>query len=182
MNEKMQWSGLTEIIPLICTSAVWSQYLVLWQPQFPWGSPLGVAAVLKLLHGRVLCFLPEFPQGSPELKVAAITSDCDILCLLIWQAIFYFLKDNDVFVSWQFWLKFIKINSQLCQLSLGMGLFFIIKICQKKKHAERKETHLICFNANTAVLEIINSIFLKCKMQDLHDFPYSRGFFFFFAF
>ena len=42
----------------------------------------------------ILCFLPEFPRGSPAhlwwLVVTAIADDCDIFCLLIWQAIFYF--------------------------------------------------------------------------------------------
>ena len=38
-------------------------------------------------------FLPEFPQGSPShvWQLATISDDCDILCLLIWQAIFHFL-------------------------------------------------------------------------------------------
>ena len=40
----MQESGLTEIIPLICTSAIWGQYPVFSHPGFPQGSlaPLGV--------------------------------------------------------------------------------------------------------------------------------------------
>ena len=54
-----------EIIPLICISAVWGQYPVFSHPEFPLGSP-------------ALCC------------DAAIADDCDILYLLIWQAIFYF--------------------------------------------------------------------------------------------
>ena len=42
--EKMQKSGLTEIIPLIRISAIWGQYPGFAQPEFPQGSPFGVAA------------------------------------------------------------------------------------------------------------------------------------------
>ena len=44
----MQESGLTEIIPLICTSALWGQCRVLSylsHPESPQGSPLGAAVV-----------------------------------------------------------------------------------------------------------------------------------------
>ena len=87
MYGKMQESGLTEILPLICTSTIWGQYPVFSHPEFPQGSPRGVAAVWWLPDGRYSS-LPEFPQGSPA-HLAAITDDCDILCLLIWQAIFH---------------------------------------------------------------------------------------------
>ena len=40
----MGQSGLTEIIPLIRTSALWGQYPVLSHPESPQGAPLGVAA------------------------------------------------------------------------------------------------------------------------------------------
>ena len=40
----MQESGLTEIIPLICTSAVWGQYPVLSHPESLQGALSGVAA------------------------------------------------------------------------------------------------------------------------------------------
>ena len=45
MYGKMQEFGLTEIIPLIYTSAVWGQYPVFSHPEFPQGAPWGVAAV-----------------------------------------------------------------------------------------------------------------------------------------
>ena len=41
---KMQESGLIEIIPLICVSALLGQYPVFSQPEFPQGSTLGVVA------------------------------------------------------------------------------------------------------------------------------------------
>ena len=40
----MQESGLIEIIPLICTSAVWGQYPVLSHPESLQGALSGVAA------------------------------------------------------------------------------------------------------------------------------------------
>ena len=39
-------SELTEIIPLMCTSAIWGQYPVLSHPVSPRGVPLGVAAAV----------------------------------------------------------------------------------------------------------------------------------------
>ena len=45
MYGKMQEFGLTEIIPLIFTSAIRGQYPVLSHPESPQGAPLGVAAV-----------------------------------------------------------------------------------------------------------------------------------------
>ena len=46
MYGKMQESGLTGIIPLICTSAIWGQYPVLSHGKAPHGALLGVAAVV----------------------------------------------------------------------------------------------------------------------------------------
>ena len=37
--------GLTEIIPLICTSVIWGQYPVFTPPEFPQGASLGVAVM-----------------------------------------------------------------------------------------------------------------------------------------
>ena len=45
MHGKMQESGLTEIIPLICTSAIWGLYPVFSHPEFPQAAPVVVAAV-----------------------------------------------------------------------------------------------------------------------------------------
>ena len=41
---KMQESGLTEVIPSRCPSAIWGQHPVFSHPELPWGSPTGVAA------------------------------------------------------------------------------------------------------------------------------------------
>ena len=59
---KMQGSGLTEIIPLICTTPICGLYAVFSHPEFPQGLPQGVAAVRWLLTAGIL--LPEFSQGS----------------------------------------------------------------------------------------------------------------------
>ena len=73
MYGNMQESGLTGIIPLIGTSDICSPYLVFSHPEFPQGSPWGVAAVTQLLDGRYF-FLPVFPSGltSSVLVVTAI--------------------------------------------------------------------------------------------------------------
>ena len=49
MYRKLQGSGFTEIIPLICTWVICSQYPVFLHPEFPQGSPEGVAAVWWML-------------------------------------------------------------------------------------------------------------------------------------
>ena len=41
----MQASGLTEIIPLICTSTIWGQYPAFLHSESPQGAQLGVTAV-----------------------------------------------------------------------------------------------------------------------------------------
>ena len=40
-------SVLTEIIPLMCTSAIWGQYPIPSHPESPQGAALGTAAVAK---------------------------------------------------------------------------------------------------------------------------------------
>ena len=50
MYGKMQESGLTEIIPLICTSAIWGQHPMLSQPESPQGASSGVVAVADGRH------------------------------------------------------------------------------------------------------------------------------------
>ena len=44
MYGKIQESELTEIIPLLCTSAVWGHYPVFSQPELPQGSLWEVVA------------------------------------------------------------------------------------------------------------------------------------------
>ena len=63
MYGKMQESGLIEIIPLICTSAIWGQRPVLSHPE-------GSGCTVEVgFHG--LWF-----------------DGCNIVCLLIWQVTF----------------------------------------------------------------------------------------------
>ena len=55
MYEKMEESGLIEIIPLICTSAVWGQYPVFSHPETPQGAPFwGGAAMADGLMAGIL--------------------------------------------------------------------------------------------------------------------------------
>ena len=49
MTGKMQESGLTKIIPLICTSAIWGQYPVFSHPEFPQDSLAHLPQWLQLL-------------------------------------------------------------------------------------------------------------------------------------
>ena len=62
----MQESGLMEIIPLICESAIWNLYPVLSHPESLQGTLLGMTAETEgLALGSMFCLHPESPQGSP---------------------------------------------------------------------------------------------------------------------
>ena len=66
MNGKMQESGLTEIIPLKCTSALWGQYPAYLHPKSPPGAlNLGVTAVPEGLAVGILCLHPESLRAHP---------------------------------------------------------------------------------------------------------------------
>ena len=92
MHANMQESRFTEVIPSICTSGIWGQYLVFSHSELLQGSPWRVTTVWWLLDGRYSPFPSWISSGltsSPSV-VAVITNDCAFLCLLIWQGIFYF--------------------------------------------------------------------------------------------
>lgn len=76
------------IIPLMYALVIWGQCPVLSHPK---GSPSGMTAVWWLLDGRYPFFPSWVPSGLTCSEVAAIADDCDILCLLLRQATFYFL-------------------------------------------------------------------------------------------
>ena len=68
MYAKMQEAGPTEIIPLICTSAIWGQYPDFLHPEFPQGAQLGVTVVAEGLAGdspfvSILSSLRAHPSG-----------------------------------------------------------------------------------------------------------------------
>ena len=54
MYGKMQESGLTEIIPLMCTSALWGQHPVLSHPESSQGAGLEEAAAAEGLVVGIL--------------------------------------------------------------------------------------------------------------------------------
>ena len=84
MYGKMQESGLTEVIPFTGTSAIWGQFPVFSYPESPRGAPSGG---WLMAWWWPCCLHPEFPQGSPSGWLHC--DGCSILCLLIWQAIFF---------------------------------------------------------------------------------------------
>ena len=93
----MQEPGLTEIIPLICTSATWGQYPVFSCPELPQGSPQGVAAGsghhLMAARWQVFFFFSWVSSGWLTLE------GCNHWglwhpCLLIWQEISHFPAGN----------------------------------------------------------------------------------------
>ena len=51
---KMQEPWLTEVIPWMCTSALWGQHPVFSHPESPHCTPLGMAAVAEGLMAGIL--------------------------------------------------------------------------------------------------------------------------------
>ena len=83
MYGKRQESGLIDIIPSICTSAMWGQYPVLSPPESPRVSPLGVDAAVDCWIVGIL-FLSWVPSGL-TIRAAGMwwLEVCNILCLLM---------------------------------------------------------------------------------------------------
>ena len=73
MYETMQESGLTEIIPLISTSAVRSQYAIVSHPAFGQHSPVGSGYSLMVSRWQVF-FPSRVPSGLTSSLWRTITS------------------------------------------------------------------------------------------------------------
>ena len=87
LYKKMSAYGLTEILPFICTSAVWGRNPGFSHPELPWGSPQGVTLVWWLLDSRYSSS-SWVPLGAHWLSL----EDCSHCwlqhaCLLTWQEI-----------------------------------------------------------------------------------------------
>ena len=95
----MQESRLTEIIPLICTSALWGQYPLFSHPEFPYPEFPQVHHWGWLQRLTARCAWQWAARLSPSWVPSGLTvwaavmwwlDGCNILCLLMWQAVFYF--------------------------------------------------------------------------------------------
>ena len=78
----MQESGLTEITPLMCTSALWGQHSVLSHPESPKAAQLGAAAVAEglMVGSPFVSILSSFSihhQGGCSGLMAATSSFVD---------------------------------------------------------------------------------------------------------
>ena len=91
MYEKMQESGLTEVIPLLCTSAVCRQYPVLSHPESPEGGCIvrGSCSIWLLGGGHPVSILSSLKAHCCWGHCMWWLDGCNILCLLIWQAVFF---------------------------------------------------------------------------------------------
>ena len=70
----MQESGLTEIIPLMCTSAIWGLHPVFSYPEFPQGSPAHHQLWLQSLMTDILCLLIR--QAIFHLSAGSMGGQC----------------------------------------------------------------------------------------------------------
>ena len=60
----MEESGVTEIIPFICMSAILGQYTVLLTSPAPWGFTIGSGCSPIAVRSQGFFSLPQCPQGS----------------------------------------------------------------------------------------------------------------------
>ena len=113
----MRESGLNEILPLICTLAIWSQYLdTSWISS---GLTTGSGCSLMAASWQVLLSALSFRCSRWR---AAIIDDCVILCLLIWQEIFHFSVVTECSLS------FHSFNSRFgCLIAYVNDLFLTAK-------------------------------------------------------
>ena len=83
MCGKVRESGLTEIVPLMCTSALWGRCPVLSHPESPQGHRGGSCSGCRLRGHYTLCLLirqltffvhsgdfPSLPRSSREIRPA----------------------------------------------------------------------------------------------------------------
>ena len=84
MFGKVLESGLTEIIPLICTSAVWDQYPMFSHPVFSQGSFLGEWLQSAGCQLADIVFGPEFPQSS-YVHLGGLQSLMTVTAFVYWD-------------------------------------------------------------------------------------------------
>ena len=133
MYGKMQESGLSEIIPLICTSLIWGQYPVFSHPECPQSSPWEVTAVWWLLDSRY-SFLSEFPQGSPAHHPWWLQS------LMIVTCSFTEFAGNNPFLT-GLAPVFTPYTSNLCPYHLKTINVINLKKNEKETQRKWKQTH-----------------------------------------
>ena len=92
-------------------------------------SGLTMGSDCSLMATRWYSFLPEFPEGSPThpSKVAVITDDDDIFCLLIWQEVLNVsIKSKTKPLPNFFWLKLVdRIHSMQKLYAPGLPFFIL---------------------------------------------------------
>ena len=105
MHRKMQESGLTEITPLISTSAVegWCpirshmgiSWWYWWNPGAPiWVHGWGWLPWLRAWQ-RASSFHSESPRGPRQERAAAVTDGSNVFCLLIRQERIFIHEENE---------------------------------------------------------------------------------------
>ena len=112
MNRTMQESGLSEIIPLLCVSAVWGRRPVLSHPESPQGAQLRGASGAEGLMAGILppSWVPSGLTFGDYCYVIAWW--LHILCLLIRWAVFFIHKNNQYVTEAQFGAAYTRVPIQ----------------------------------------------------------------------
>lgn len=113
MNRTMRESGLSEIIPLLCVSAVWGQRPVLSHPKSPQGAQLRAAAGAEGLMAEIILPPSWVPSGLPFGDCCYVIAWwLHILCLLIQWAVFFIHKNNQYVIEAQFGTAYTRVPIQ----------------------------------------------------------------------
>ena len=132
MYGKMQESELTEVIPLMCTSAIWGQYPVFSYREFPQGSPKGVAAVCWLLDGRYSSLpVPSGLTSSPWAVSAVLMT---VASFVYWYGGQYSIC-HTLFPVWTYVWCSKKWNSKKHSES-KLSTFWSVPVCMMGKQNE----------------------------------------------
>jgi len=94
MCGKMQESGLSEIIPLICTSAFWANILCFLILSFLWAHHGEWLQSDDCWMAGILCFLPERPQGSPAHCWQSLQLLMTVTSFVYWYGRQYFISQE----------------------------------------------------------------------------------------
>ena len=114
MYGKMQESGLTETILLMCASASWGQNPVLSQSWVPSGCTVGGGCSSWPLDGGHPVSIPSSLGAPGRVAVKRWLDGCSILCFLMWQVILFIHSSHSGF----------KVLPELSLLPVWSPLYF----------------------------------------------------------
>ena len=146
-------SGLIEIIPLICTSVIWAQYPVFFSS---WVSPVCSAG------GDCSNLFPSWVSSRLTSRAAVMwwSDSCNILCLLIWQAIFFI--QNSILPMYQ-------VLDYICHWIFAM---ILVSRCNCHHYVRGSKTNSERVNHVPRIMQVIWG---ETRFEPTLGWPQNRG-------